>query len=245
MQLELQHVSKRYGKIAALDDVSLNIGADIKTLVLIGPSGGGKSTLLRVVAGLENPDSGVVNVEGSVVGFDNRAALREHRKRNGFVFQAWNLFPHLSALENIVLPLVHVHGKSRPEAEQIAIDRLTRFQLADHIHKQPAQLSGGQQQRVALARAIAPKPRLLLLDEPTSALDPEMTAEVLELIEELCREGQNILLSTHEMGFARAVADEIVFLAEGRALAAAGPEEIFENPPKPEIARFIAKVMRY
>ncbi|MFT5467018.1 MAG: polar amino acid transport system ATP-binding protein [Verrucomicrobiales bacterium] len=245
MQLDLASVNKRYGEIAALDDVSLKIGDDVQTLVLIGPSGGGKSTLLRVVAGLETPDSGEVIIEGDAVGFENEAELREHRKRNGFVFQAWNLFPHLSALENVVLPLIHVHGISRPEAEEIGVAQLKRFQLEAHIAKQPAQLSGGQQQRVALARAIAPKPRLLLLDEPTSALDPEMTAEVLELIEELCREGQNILLSTHEMGFARAVADQIVFLAEGKALAAAGPDEIFEGSPGAQIERFIAKVMRY
>lgn len=245
MQLELSSVNKRYGQIAALDDVSLKIADEVQTLVLIGPSGGGKSTLLRVIAGLELPDSGIVNVDGLEVDFEDKAELREHRKRNGFVFQSWNLFPHLSALENVVLPLVEVHGIPRPEAEDAAVAQLKRFQLEAHIAKQPAQLSGGQQQRVALARAIAPKPKLLLLDEPTSALDPEMTAEVLELIEELCREGQNILLSTHEMGFARAVADEIVFLAEGKALAAAGPDEIFEGSPGPQIERFIAKVMKY
>lgn len=245
MQLQLDNVTKRYGPIAALNDVSLKIDADVKTLVLIGPSGGGKSTMLRVLAGLEQPDSGMVMLGGSVVDYDNEAALREHRKRNGFVFQSWNLFPHLSALENIALPLIHVHSKTREEAETIAADQLKRFQLEEHAFKQPAQLSGGQQQRVALARAIAPKPKLVLLDEPTSALDPEMTAEVLELIEELCREGQNILLSTHEMGFARAVADQVVFLADGRALAAAEPAEIFEGSPGEQIERFIAKVMRY
>ena len=200
MNLELSQVSKQFGQIKAMDNVSLSVGEDVKTLVLIGPSGGGKSTLLRVLAGLQKPDSGVVNVEGHRVEFDDREKLLAHRRRNGFVFQSWNLFPHLSALQNITLPL---------------------------------------------ARAIAPKPSLVLLDEPTSALDPEMTAEVLELIEELCEEGQNLVLSTHEMGFARAVADRIVFLAQGKVIASESPEKLFDQTPDPEVARFVAKVMRY
>ncbi len=245
MNLELIRVSKRFGPICALDCVNLAVGEEVKTLVLIGPSGGGKSTLLRVLAGLQQPDSGDVLVEGERVDFSDPERLLAHRRRNGFVFQSWNLFPHLSALRNITLPLEEVHGLTPQEAQNVAEAQLERFRLADHGHKQPAQLSGGQQQRVALARAIAPKPRLILLDEPTSALDPEMTAEVLELIEELCAEGQNLVLSTHEMGFARAVADRVVFLANGQVLASAEPAEIFENAPHPDVERFVAKVMRY
>tara|TARA_R110002096_G_scaffold147671_22_gene307842 strand:+ start:47982 stop:48719 length:738 start_codon:yes stop_codon:yes gene_type:complete len=245
MNLELSQVSKQFGQIKAMDNVSLSVGEDVKTLVLIGPSGGGKSTLLRVLAGLQKPDSGVVNVEGHRVEFDDREKLLAHRRRNGFVFQSWNLFPHLSALQNITLPLEQVHGLEPAKALELAEAQLERFHLSDHGSKQPAQLSGGQQQRVALARAIAPKPSLVLLDEPTSALDPEMTAEVLELIEELCEEGQNLVLSTHEMGFARAVADRIVFLAQGKVIASESPEKLFDQTPDPEVARFVAKVMRY
>ncbi len=245
MNLELTQVSKQFGAITALDHVDLSVGETIKTLVLIGPSGGGKSTLLRVLAGLQRPDSGDVRVEGERVDFSNAENLLKHRRQNGFVFQSWNLFPHLSALRNITLPLEEVHGFSAEEARDLAEAQLSRFRLAAHAEKQPAQLSGGQQQRVALARAIAPKPRLILLDEPTSALDPEMTAEVLELIEELCSEGQNLVLSTHEMGFARAVADQIVFLAHGKKLASGTPSAIFDDAPHPDVQRFVAKVMRY
>ncbi len=225
-------------------DVSLEVGEDIKTLVLIGPSGGGKSTLLRVVAGLEVPDSGTVRIDGEELRHE-REALLAHRRANGFVFQAWNLFPHLSALENVALPLEKVHGFTPAAAQAKAREQLARFRLGDHLTKRPAQMSGGQQQRVALARAIAPNPRLLLLDEPTSALDPEMTAEVLELIEELCRQGQNLLLSTHEMGFAKAVADQIVFLAEGKVEAGEAPDAMFDGSAGRVVDRFIAKVMRY
>jgi len=244
MNLELHNVTKRYGKITAMDAVDLQVDAAAQTLVLIGPSGGGKSTLLRVVAGLEVPDSGRVIVDGEELKHDPEYLLK-HRRRNGFVFQSWNLFPHLSAVQNVALPLEKVHGMPAAEAEELAREHLTRFRLGDHLEKRSAQLSGGQQQRVALARAIAPRPRLLLLDEPTSALDPEMTAEVLELIEGLCRHGQNILLSTHEMGFAKAVANQIVFLSEGKARACTDPDSLFGGGAGEEVDRFIAKVMRY
>lgn len=244
MKLELKNVTKRFGQTLAMDDVCLEVGAEVQTLVLIGPSGGGKSTLLRVVAGLEVPDAGSVTIDDAPLRYGKEALLK-HRRSNGFVFQSWNLFPHLTALQNVTLPLEKVHRFSEEEAVKAARTQLERFRLGDHQDKKPAQMSGGQQQRVALARAIAPNPRLLLLDEPTSALDPEMTAEVLELIEDLCRQGQNILLSTHEMGFAKAVADRIVFLAEGQVQAYAPPEDIFGGTAGPQVERFIAKVMRY
>ncbi len=188
MKLELKNVTKRFGQTLAMDDVCLEVGAEVQTLVLIGPSGGGKSTLLRVVAGLEVPDAGTVTIDDAPLRYSKEALLK-HRRSNGFVFQSWNLFPHLTALQNVTLPLEKVHGFTEEEAVKVARTQLERFRLADHQDKKPAQMSGGQQQRVALARAIAPNPRLLLLDEPTSALDPEMTAEVLELIEDLCRQG--------------------------------------------------------
>ena len=244
MNIELRGLSRRYGTTQALREVSLRVGNGVRVLALIGPSGGGKSTLLRLIGGLEVPDAGEIEIDQTLL--DRREdPLRSHRRRLGFLFQSFNLFPHLTALENIVLPLVQVHGKAAAEAHDIAHACLSRFRLADHAGKHPAQLSGGQQQRVALARALAHRPRLLLLDEPTSALDPEMTAEVLEVIEELCREGQEIILSTHEMGFARAVADEVVFLAGGRILEAGTASELFDTPQTAEVKAFLSRVMRY
>ena len=172
------------------------------SLVLVGPSGGGKTTLLRILAGLEIPDSGNVELNGDSIQFHEPALLR-YRRTVGVVFQAFNLFPHLTALENIVLPLEKVHSHSPAQAHDIALQLLRRFQLDAHANKKPAALSGGQRQRVAIARAVAIKPRVVLFDEPTSALDPEMTAEVLEMIEQLREEGTDLILVTHEMGFAR------------------------------------------
>jgi polar amino acid transport system ATP-binding protein len=244
MNIELTSLTRRYGEAHALRDVTLRVGDEVRVLALIGPSGGGKSTLLRLLGGLEVPDSGEIRIDHTLL--DRREdPLRSHRRRNGFLFQAFNLFPHLTALENITLPLIRVHGKTEAEACAIARANLDRFRLADHADKHPCTLSGGQQQRVALARALAHRPRLLLLDEPTSALDPEMTAEVLEVIEELCREGQEIILSTHEMGFARAVADEIVFLADGRVVETGTPADLFDTPKAAEVRAFLSRVMRY
>lgn len=172
-------------------------------------------------------------------------ALRERRRRHGHLFQAFNLFPHLTARQNLTLPLEKVHGRSSQEATARAEECLERFNLAAHAHKRPAELSGGQQQRVGIARAIAHEPRLLILDEPTSALDPEMTAEVLEVIQRLREAGQEIILSTHEMGFARAVADHVLFLAEGNIAEHGAGDELFAHPGTPEAKRFLSKVMHY
>jgi polar amino acid transport system ATP-binding protein len=173
------------------------------------------------------------------------SALREWRKKNGFLFQSFNLFPHLTAEENVILPLVEVHQSSREDAKNRAQEMLSRFGLTKHLGKQPGQLSGGQQQRVALARAIAHKPQWLLLDEPTSALDPEMKAEVLDLIEELQKSGQKIILSTHEMGFARRASDHVIFLSDGQNLEEGNAEELFENPKTAEVKLFLEKVMKW
>ncbi len=204
MKLAWCGISKKFGGHVVLDEVSLAL-EKVHTLALIGPSGGGKSTLLRIVAGLEFPDAGEVVINDEPVVFREEELLR-HRRTVGTVFQAFNLFPHLSALQNVTLPLEKVHGFSAAEAEAIARQSLARFQLEKHALKRPAELSGGQRQRVAIARAVAIKPRLLLFDEPTSALDPEMTAEVLDVIGELREEGRDFILVTHEMGFARQVA---------------------------------------
>jgi polar amino acid transport system ATP-binding protein len=244
MKVKVDHLTKTYDTQNALNDVTLDVPENVRTLALIGPSGGGKSTLLRILGGLETPTSGTIRINDQLVEH-TPAALLKYRRSNGFLFQSFNLFPHLSALQNVALPLEKVHNQSHTQAQKTAQDSLARFGLADHSHKMPSQMSGGQQQRVALARAIAHQPRLLILDEPTSALDPEMTAEVLEFIDDLRQGGQEIILSTHEMGFARAAADEIIFLAEGQILQHGPPNTLFENSPIEPVNRFLARVMRY
>ena len=244
MRLALDGLTKSFGTHRVIDGITCDFG-ELRSLALIGPSGGGKSTLLRIIAGLETPDAGTVTLDCDAVAFTDEEKLRAHRRRLGVVFQAFNLFPHLTALANITLPLEKVHGLSPAEAEHIARETLGRFQLADHAHKKPAQLSGGQKQRVAIARAIAIKPRVLLFDEPTSALDPEMTAEVLDVIEELKNDGRDFLLVTHEMGFARHVADRVAFLAQGRIVEHAPAEELFAAPRSAECRDFLARILKY
>ena len=242
MKLHAHSLTRTYGTLHALDGLTLSVEAGV--LVLIGPSGGGKSTFLRLCGGLDEATSGSLQLNDTTLGHDP-AKLLDWRKRNGFLFQQFNLFPHLTALRNITLPLEIVHGQSPAAAMETARRCLDRFGLLAHADKLPAQLSGGQQQRAGLARAIAPGPEILLLDEPTSALDPEMTAEVLELIQELAAAGQHIILSTHEMGFARAVADEVALIAGGKILESGPPAEVFGNPREALTRRFLAKVMRF
>ncbi len=243
MKLEVTGLTKCYGKTHAADGLFLSVAA-ARVLVLIGPSGGGKSTLLRLLGGLETADSGTVAINNHSLSSDP-AMLQAYRRKNGFLFQQFNLFPHLTARRNISLPLEKVHGHSPAEAEKIAAQALDRFGLLDHADKLPAQLSGGQQQRVGIARAVAHGPEILFLDEPTSALDPEMTAEVLELIQELAEAGQDIILSTHEMGFARAVADQVAFVALGKIEELSPPAELFGAPKSALCQRFLSRVMRY
>jgi polar amino acid transport system ATP-binding protein len=244
MRLSLSNLTKSYPARRVLDEITVDF-PEVRTLAFIGPSGGGKSTLLRIIAGLIAPDSGEAVLDGTRIDFRNETTLRAHRRALGVVFQSYNLFPHLTALENLLLPLIRVHAVAPAEAHERALATLDRFGLAGHAHQRPAQLSGGQNQRVAIARALAVQPRLLLLDEPTSALDPEMTAEVLEVIEELKEEGRAFILVTHEMGFARRVAEHTAFLAEGRIVEHASPEQLFENPCSVEARAFLARVLKY
>jgi polar amino acid transport system ATP-binding protein len=243
MKLKLREVVKKFGEHRVIDGLSLEL-EEVHCVALIGPSGGGKSTLLRIIAGLEYPTSGTVELNGREIEYDQEALLR-HRRSIGTVFQAYNLFPHLTALRNITLPLEKVHGRSREEARELAEGTLKRFQLLDHAYKKPAELSGGQRQRVAIARAIAIKPQVVLLDEPTSALDPEMTAEVLELIEELKRDGRDLLLVTHEMGFARRLADRVALLADGQIAELGTAEQVFEKSESEVTRGFLRRVLRY
>ena len=243
MRLKLTGICKQFGAQRVLHGISLSL-VDCRSLVLIGPSGGGKSTLLRVIAGLEQPDAGTVEIDGETVVFEDAALLR-HRRTIGTVFQAFNLFPHLTALRNITLPLEKVHGRSPAQAGEIALQILTRFKLADHAHKKPAELSGGQRQRVAIARAVAIKPRLLLFDEPTSALDPEMTSEVLDVIEELRAEGRDFILVTHQVHFARRVADHAALIACGGIVEAGPVAQVFDTPATQATRDFFSRVLRY
>lgn len=243
MKLEVQDLCKSFGEQAVLQDIRISLER-VHTLALIGPSGGGKSTLLRVIAGLERPDRGRVVLDDEEIIFRERE-LHKHRQTVGTVFQSFNLFPHLSALTNITLPLEKVHGHSKAEARRIAEEILVRFQLMEHASKQPAQLSGGQRQRIAIARAISIRPKLLLFDEPTSALDPEMTAEVLEVIEELRQEGRDFVLVTHQMGFAKRVADQVALLSNGKIVEYGPPAQILDNPQSETGRQFLAKILKY
>jgi polar amino acid transport system ATP-binding protein len=243
MQLELQQLTKRYGHHTVLDGITAKLEFP-HVLALLGPSGGGKSTLLRVIGGLETPEEGTVQLDGMDIPHDEKH-LRRYRSEIGTVFQSWNLFPHLDAMANVMLPLTAVHDVDPDEARTRAEDLLERLGIKGHAHKRPAELSGGQRQRVAIARAVAIHPKLLLFDEPTSALDPEMTAEVLEVIADLKAEGRTFILVTHAMNFARTVADEVAFLANGQILEHNAAKEFFAAPQTDTARRFLAKVLKY
>ncbi len=243
MRIELSQVSKSYGDSKALDRLSLQLEAT-SCLTLIGPSGGGKSTLLRLLAGLEHPDSGDIVIDGKKLPQDE-SSLRRYRQSIGVVFQAYNLFPHLDAQSNIVLPLVKVHGLAPQDAAKRAKHLLDRFKLGPHSAKRPAQLSGGQNQRVAIARAISHDPSVIFFDEPTSALDPEMSAEVLDVIEELIQDGKKAIVVTHQMGFARRVGEHLAFIAQGQVIESSPSTDLFASPRTPEAKLFLSRVMKY
>ncbi|MFB9981328.1 amino acid ABC transporter permease/ATP-binding protein [Mesorhizobium kowhaii] len=250
-RVHIQSVSKRYGALTVLDDVNLDIAPGTVTAIL-GPSGAGKSTLLRTINHLERADAGYVSVDGELIGYERKGhilhelkehAIRRRRSSVGMVFQNFNLFPHLTVLENIIEAPVSVQNVSRTGAIEIASDLLARIGLGEKADAYPRHLSGGQQQRVAIARALALKPKVLLFDEPTSALDPELVGEVLDVIKELASSGTTMVIVTHEVGFAREVADTIVFMESGRILEVGTPDRVFGAPAHPRTAAFLAKVL--
>lgn len=239
--VEFHHVSKWYGDFQCLHDINLDVKAGEK-IVLCGPSGSGKSTLIRCANGIEKHQVGDIIVDGIKL-TDDRAKLEAVRRDVGMVFQHFNLFPHLTVLENCILAPMKVRGLSKQEATDLAMKLLTRVQLPNQAAKYPDQLSGGQQQRVAIARALAMQPRIMLFDEPTAALDPEMVSEVLDVMTGLASDGMTMLCVTHEIGFAKAVADRVIFMDHGRILEQAAPDKFFSDPAHDRAKAFLSKIL--
>jgi glutamate/aspartate transport system ATP-binding protein len=243
MMIEISNVSKFYGSFQVLKDCSASIASG-EVVVICGPSGSGKSTLIKTVNGLETIDTGEINVSGFRLapGVTNVAALR---RSIGMVFQSFELFPHLTVLSNVTIAQTKVLKRSKAAAEEKARFLLNRVGLSAHIAKYPAQLSGGQQQRVAIARALALDPEVMLFDEPTSALDPEMVNEVLDVMTELARQGMTMVCVTHEMGFARNVANRVLFMDGGEIVETADTATFFDNPRSERARSFLAKILKH
>lgn len=249
--IRTEHLAKSFGELEVLKDINLTVEPG-EVVVIIGPSGAGKSTFLRSLNRLEKITSGKIYIEDELFYHrenDKTVDKMETKKKKqlllemGMVFQRFNLFPHKTVLENVMLAPIHVKKMSKEKAEAIAKDLIARVGLADKLDEYPARLSGGQQQRVAIARALAMEPKMMLFDEPTSALDPELVGEVLNVMKDLANQGMTMICVTHEMGFAREVADKVVFMANGKILEEGTPEEIFSNPKTPEARQFLRSVL--
>jgi general L-amino acid transport system ATP-binding protein len=237
----MDNVYKRFKDFEALKKVNFKVGRQ-EVVVVIGPSGSGKSTLIRCINRLEEHDDGRIFVDGTELTQDIRN-IQEIRKETGMVFQNFNLFPHLSILTNVAMGPRQVRRMPKATAEALALELLTRVKIPEQADKYPSQLSGGQQQRVAIARALAMKPKVMLFDEPTSALDPEMINEVLDVIKELARDGMTMVVVTHEMGFAREVADRVVFMADGEIVEVGTPEQLFDHPKEERTKQFLSQIL--
>ena len=229
------------GEVHALNGVSTDIHAG-EVVCVIGPSGSGKSTFLRCLNRLEDPTGGHIIFKGVDL-MDKKTNIDKHRQKMGMVFQHFNLFPHMTILKNMTLAPVKLQGKSKEQAEKEAMELLERVGLADRAGAYPSQLSGGQKQRIAIVRALCMKPEVMLFDEPTSALDPEMVGEVLNVMKDLAREHMTMVVVTHEMGFAREVADRVIFMADGKIVEQNSPEELFTNPQTERLKNFLSKVI--
>jgi glutamate transport system ATP-binding protein len=239
----IDHVDKHFGDLHVLQDIDLTIGRG-EVVVVIGPSGSGKSTLCRAINRLEPIQRGTITIDGKELPEEGKALARL-RADVGMIFQSFNLFAHKSVLDNVTLGPVKVRGVAKRAAEARGRELLARVGLADQADKMPAQLSGGQQQRVAIARALAMDPKVLLVDEPTSALDPEMVNEVLDVLTALAKDGMTMVVVTHEMGFARRVANRVVFMADGQILEIAPPDEFFSNPTTGRATDFLSKILTH
>lgn len=238
--IELRHVDKHYGDLHVLKDINLVVDRG-EVVVVIGPSGSGKSTMCRTINRLETIDSGEILIESEPLPQEGKK-LTKVRAELGMVFQSFNLFAHMSVLENVTLGPIQALGMKKDEAEKVAMDLLARVGVAEQAHKVPAQLSGGQQQRVAIARSLAMHPKAMLFDEPTSALDPEMINEVLDVMVKLAREGMTMIVVTHEMNFARRVADRIIFMADGQIVETGLPQEFFDHPKTERAKDFLNSI---
>ncbi|KSV18766.1 peptide ABC transporter ATP-binding protein [Dehalococcoides mccartyi] len=238
--IKIENVQKHFGRVKALRGVSLDIKRG-EVVVIIGPSGSGKSTLLRCINRLEEYDSGKITVDG--IPLDSTENINHVRREVGMVFQSFNLFSHLKVIDNITLAQCQVRKRTKEEAAEIAADLLKKVGIPDKAHAFPVQLSGGQQQRVAIARALAMNPQIMLFDEPTSALDPEMIKEVLDVMTTLAKEGMTMVVVSHEMGFARAAADRVIFMDEGLIVESAAPDEFFTNPKHERTKLFLSKIL--
>lgn len=241
--ISIKNVNKSFGTHHVLTDISLEVPKS-NVIALIGPSGAGKSTLIRTINALEPIDSGEIIVNGISI-HDKKTNINKARTNIGFVFQSFNLYPFLSVLDNVTISPIKVKKQSKEQAEKRAVELLTSLGLGDKVHAFPGRLSGGQQQRVAIARALAMDPEVMLFDEPTSALDPEMVKEVLDAIRKLAHEGMTMVVVTHEMGFAKEICDEIVFMAEGKIVEVAPPREFFSNPKTERAQNFLKAVLNH
>jgi glutamine transport system ATP-binding protein len=239
--IRVENLQKSYGNLQVLKDISCEV-KEREVVCVIGPSGSGKSTFLRCLNLLEKVNSGRVTIDGREITAQD-ADLNAIRTDVGMVFQRFNLFPHMTALENVMLAPMKVRGLSKPEAEQKGKQLLEKVGLADKFNGYPDQLSGGQQQRVAIARALAMEPKVMLFDEPTSSLDPEVVGEVLEVMQQLAREGMTMVVVTHEMGFAREVGDRVFFMDGGYIVEEGNPKEMFANPQQERTKAFLSKVL--
>ena len=241
VMIDVVNVDKFYGDFRALHNINMKVGEQ-EVVVVIGPSGSGKSTLIRCINRLERHDRGTITVDGVELS-DDVKAIQNIRRETGMVFQSFNLFPHMTVLENITLAPRNVRNIAKAEAEATAMELLERVKIPDQAHKFPGQLSGGQQQRVAIARSLAMRPKVILFDEPTSALDPEMIKEVLDTMKDLATEGMTMIVVTHEMGFAREVADRVVFMADGEVVEVGTPEHFFTNPQEERTQLFLSQIL--
>ncbi len=240
--IKVDHITKQFGKLKALNDVSLEVKKG-EIVCLIGPSGSGKSTLIRAINGLEVPESGHIYFEGELYDVKNKKKYAAQRGKMGFVFQHFNLFPNMTVLENLTIAQTRVLKRSDQEAKDMAMKYLKRVGLDDKASQYPNKLSGGQKQRVAIARSLCMNPEIMLFDEPTSALDPEMVEEVLEVMQDLGKEGMTMIIVTHEMGFARTVADRVIFLEDGQIVEENSAEAFFDHPSSDRAKLFLSKVM--